>query len=397
MGAVPLPDQPASLPDYRGGSIVNLMTSVVQAVGGEPCPFYPPLRLLPAERMRDARNLVLLVVDGLGYHHLTGAPGGEVLRQHLVGPMTSVFPTTTATAITTFLTGVAPQQHALTGWFMYFRELGTVMAVLPFRPRHGGESLGKSGVAAAEIFAQASVFNRLPCDCYVLIPEHIADSDFNTVHCAGAQRRRYTTLRQFFKQVRQVLRESDRRKYVYAYWPELDSLAHSHGVASPEVASHLGQLDAGFAGLLQDIRGTETALVVTADHGVIDCDRGRLIELEQHPRLRDTLLLPLCGERRIAYCYVHPRREGEFEAYAHEHLRHAAHLFRSEDLASAGYFGLGPADPRLLERIGHYALLMRENCTVKDWVLGEHRHTHIGSHGGLSDAELYVPLVYAEA
>jgi hypothetical protein len=396
MEAVPLSNQPVPLPDYRGGSIVNLMSSVAQAMGGEPCPFYPPLLLLPPARLEGARNLVLFVVDGLGYRHLTGALPGGALRQHLLGPITSVFPTTTATAITTFLTGVAPQQHALTGWFMYFRELGTVMAVLPFRARHGGESLGKGGVDPARIFGHASLFSRLPCDSYVVVPEHIADSDFNAAHCAGAERRRYTTLRQFFKQVRQVLRENDRRKYIYAYWPELDSLAHTHGVKSQEVASHLGQLDTGFAGLLQDIRGTETALVLTADHGVIDCDPQRLIHLEEHPKLSDTLLLPLCGERRLAYCYLSPRREAEFEAYVREHLQDAVHLFPSEDLASAGYFGLGPPDSRLLARIGHYALLMRENCTIKDWILGERRHTHIGSHGGLSDAELYVPLVYTE-
>jgi hypothetical protein len=394
---VQVPLQSDSLPDYRGGSIVNLMASVAEALGGEPSAIYPPLRSLPPERLRDARNIVLMVLDGLGHRHLTAAAAGDALRRRLIGPITSVFPTTTATAITTFLTGTAPQQHALTGWFMYFREVGTVMAVLPFRARHGGEPLGKAGVQAAKIFGHDSLFSRLPCDSYVVVPERIADSDFNVAHCVGAQRRRYTTLKQFFKRVRETLHESARRKYVYAYWPELDSLAHVRGIRSPEVAGHLGQLDTAFAGFLDDIRGTETAVIATADHGIIDCDSHRLIELEQHPDLGRTLMLPLCGERRIAYCYVQPRREEAFEAYVHERLGDAAQMLRSEDSVAAGYFGLGTPDPRLLDRIGHYTLLMRNGCTIKDWVLGEERHSHIGSHGGLSEAELYVPLILAEA
>ncbi len=49
----------------------------------------------------------------------------------IVNLMASIFPATTATAVTTFLTGTAPQQHGITGWFMYLRE----PAALPYRPR----------------------------------------------------------------------------------------------------------------------------------------------------------------------------------------------------------------------------------------------------------------------
>jgi hypothetical protein len=113
-----------TLPDYGGGSLVNLMSSISTALGGGSP--YPPLAALPPASLAGARHLVLLVVDGLGHDFLSGRDGA--LRRHLRGPLTSVFPSTTASAIPTFLTGLAPQQHGLTGWNMYFREIGAVVA-----------------------------------------------------------------------------------------------------------------------------------------------------------------------------------------------------------------------------------------------------------------------------
>ena len=52
---------------------------------------------------------------------------------------TAANPPTTSAAITTFATGLAPQQHAVTGWFMHLKELGAVSTILPVvqdPPRH---------------------------------------------------------------------------------------------------------------------------------------------------------------------------------------------------------------------------------------------------------------------
>ncbi|HZD42578.1 MAG TPA: hypothetical protein VE134_00830, partial [Methanomicrobiales archaeon] len=81
------------LPDYRGGSIVNLMASIVRARGGGSD--HTPLRLLPSEELAEATNLLLLIVDGLGARYLQRvSPDGPIAR-NLRGVITSVFPPTT--------------------------------------------------------------------------------------------------------------------------------------------------------------------------------------------------------------------------------------------------------------------------------------------------------------
>jgi hypothetical protein len=169
------------------------------------------------------------------------------------------------------------------------------------------------------------------------------------------------------------------RNYIYAYWPELDRLAHQHGIASHEAVAHLAEIDAAFGDFRARIGGTSTAVIVTADHGFIDARPDQAIELDAHPQFARTLLLPLCGESRAAYCYVHAKQRAQFVDYVGAHLEEYADLKDSEHLLEAGYFGLGPPHARLHERIGDYTLIMKDRAVIKDWLPGESRHVHIGT------------------
>lgn len=382
------------LPAYKDGSIVNLMSSIQAALGVE-CPAYAPLPQLEPDHLGAAGDIVFIVIDGLGYHYLR-QQAASTLRQHVVARITSVFPSTTASAVTTFFTGTAPQQHGITGWFMYFKELGAVVAPLPFRARAGGASLNTWGVAASRLFDRSSVFEQLVARCYIVLPQHICDSEYTVAHSGPAERRAYGSLTQCFQCIEEILRTSDERKYIYAYSPELDNIAHTHGIGSTEVAAHFEQLDAQVTSFLKAIEGSGTTVVITGDHGLIDSAPDKLIRLEDHPELTDALVLPLCGEPRVAFCYVHPHKQQQFESYVRDELGEYAMAVTSQELFDEGFFGVGEPNQRLLDRIGHYALIMKDRYVIKDWVLGERRYVHVGVHGGVSEEEMYVPLVIVE-
>ena len=385
------------LPDYEQGSIVNLMRSIAIAFGAESdVDHYRPLPLARPERFVACRKVVLLVIDGLGYEYLRETVAGGALAEHLRGPITSVFPSTTATAITTFLTGCAPQQHALTGWYMWFREIGAVAAPLPFTTRAGGVPLASTGVDAARLFASRPIADRLQTRCFIVQRRDLVDSSYTNAFRGGAEVRGYRSLQGLFDIVRDIARRED-ECFVYAYWPQLDAMSHGLGADHHRTRAHLAEIDARFAGFLEAIRGTGTAVVLTADHGFVDTTPDSRLDLGGHPRLADTLVLPLCGEGRVAYCYVHPDRRDVFEAYVAEELGGYCEAVDRETLLAGAYFGLGAPHPCLAERIGHYALLMRDNYVLRDRLMGEgERPVHVGVHGGTSRAEMLVPLVTAE-
>ncbi len=382
------------LPDYHSGSIVNLMASLQSGLGGRESA-YAPLELLPSERVSGHRQVLLWVVDGLGLRHLRAHPQAACLNSHLAGGVTSVFPPTTAAAITSFLTGDAPQQHGLTGWHMYFRELGSVLAVLPGRPRYGGTGLGAAGIDVRRLLDTEPFSERIERPAYTVSPAYLADSDFSLAHLGTAQMVPYQDLDDLVRRCSALLCQPG-AKYLYTYWPELDSLGHRYGIWSEPVREHLLELDRAFAALLDAIQGTDTLVVVCADHGQIDVPAGQRIDLNDHPVLGECLALPLCGELRAAYCYLRPGRERTFDDYIRETFAGIAETRPSAELIESGWFGVGTPHPRLIERIGDRVLLLNEGYLLKDRLPQERCFEVIGVHGGISEDELWVPLVLAE-
>ena len=383
------------LPDYAGGSIVNLIASLAGTLGVGDWPERPLSNRSFTDLLEGGERIVLLVVDGMGQAQLAGAAWRGALRDHARGTLTSVFPSTTATAITTLMTGLPPSQHGLTGWHMYFPQIDAVAAVLPFRTRSPELPLATLGLDPAEIFDHAALFDRLPVPSFALGPVRIVNSEYNRAHTGSAQRIGYTSPEHLFQALLNCLRVHTGPCFVYAYFADFDSTAHEHGVSSAQAQRVLQQLDNALGGFLASAAGLDATVVVTADHGFIDSPPERMIQLDDHPVLQETLRLPLCGERRTPYCYVKAERAGEFEAYVAERLAEQVWLFRSDTLIERGWFGPGTPHPALRERVGDYTLVARNDWTIKDWMPGEQRHRHIGVHGGVSEHEMIVPLVIA--
>ena len=113
--------------------------------------------------------------------------------------------------------------------------------------------------------------------------------------------------------------------------------------------------------------------------------------LELPPALASMLRFPLCGERRVVYCYVH--EPDSFLKKAQDWLGGRAEVRGSDELVAEGWFGPGVPHPRFAERVGDVVFLMNGHYTVKDWTPGEARHLHIGNHGGPSADEMMIPLI----
>lgn len=381
------------LPNYRDGSIVNLMQSILAGLdapgaGG----VHGHLADLGPEEIADARHVVLLVVDGLGKAQLESGPA-PALRSFLRGTMTSVFPSTTATAVTTFLTGLAPIEHAVTGWFMWFRGLDSVIAPLPFTTRTGSADLTGLGVAPADVFIGPSVFERVRADCHSVQPAHLVDSAYSKTHTRGADPRGFKQLDGLVDAVVDIVRNAARRTYVSAYWPVLDTLSHEFGSSSSRARRHLARIDRCFERLSAALAGSGTLLVATADHGFVDIRPESRLDAGSMPGLTSMLSRPLCGEPRVAYCYVRPACHADFVQRAADGLAGTARVVESASMIADGWFGLADPHPRLLERTGDYALVMREDYAIRDRVKGEKPFRHVGVHGGISREEMEVPLV----
>lgn len=382
------------VPDYQGAGLANLVQSIGQGLGLPPHPDYPHAELLPPARVAAARQVMLLVVDGLGSVFLERHPD-SFLARHAIGGLTSVFPTTTATAVTSLATGVGAQQHAITGWFVWLRELGLTSVILPYRVR-GGERDAVPALPPEAVIGAPSLHARLAVERAWVSESAIVDSAYSRALAAATPRVGYRDLSGLFERLLDLAGGQMPPRYVHAYWAGLDACAHRHGTDHAETRALFAELDAGIAALASALAGSGTLLLVTADHGFIDTAPEHHLSLDGYPELRRLLALPLSGEPRAAYAHVRAGQAAAFERRVADELGDWCELHPAHEIIEAGWFGRGRPHPALADRIGDYLLLMKDHRVIRDPLPGEAPFFFAGIHGGLTEAELRVPLVAIE-
>ena len=383
-------------PNYEDGSIINLVSSITHAFGNHTIT-HKPLPLINSEFLSKKKNVILIVIDGLGYNFIKDQET-TFLSNNLFGKCTSVFPSTTATAITSYLTGMSPAQHAVTGWFVYLKELGTISAILPFKPRYGGEIFSKSDIYAKDIFKQSTIFENLNRKSYMLSNDYIINSDYTKFYSKGSTAVAYEkeNIDNFFANLMTLVQDIPEEKFVYAYWPTFDTRAHKNGIHSTKCRDHYKKISRSLENFIFAISRSDTAVIISADHGLVDSTKDDLIDLDQHPRMKELLVMPLSGDPRAAYCFIKQGMADQFEEYVQDHLSDKCLIYKSSQFVNDQMFGLDEPDPRLWDRIGDYILLPKNNYVIKDTVLGENPHHYIGHHGGLSEDEMHVPVIVIE-
>ncbi|MFW9801821.1 MAG: alkaline phosphatase family protein [Candidatus Thorarchaeota archaeon] len=376
-------------PNYSGRGITNLMSSIASAVGTESP--YPKISESWLSGIEESKNIVLIAVDGLGYDYLMKNGKDIALASSVKGPLTSVFPPSTGSAITTFITGLPPQQHAVTGWYVFLKEYGMMSRILPFTSVVDWNVLDTD---IANVVNVESLFWEIERERIVVAGKQIVDSTFSLYTIGlSAKRIAYEGLQSFFTGVEEAISSYEKASYIYAYWPELDSIAHILGIESKEAREHLQEFDQALKEFVERIEGTDTTLIITSDHGLHDVNPDGLILTGDHPELVESLTLPLCGDTRSAYCYVRPSRIRRFEDYINSEFEHACTVHKSEDLVKDNWFGLYEENPRLSGRVGDYTLIFNDGYAVLNSFPGQEAPSLIGHHGGTSSEEMNVPLI----
>jgi len=358
-------------PDYEKGSIVNLMSSIAAALGGKSR--YEHLGILSPEELSRSTNVVLFVIDGMGYNYLARNGRGSVLRKNLRGKITSVFPTNTAVCGTTFLTGAAPQQHAVSGWFVLDGKFADLSAAIKTNSKNA-----------------SPISDGLLARSYLLFQKETAAKAYVKLAVGKGKLISYETFDELCKRIKGIIRAGTERKFIFAHWPGFDDLSHIHGPKSKYLQSHFKELDRKLGAFLKSIEGSNTTLIVTADHGQVETNAQR-IEPGKHPELMGTLVIPPFGDPRVAFCKVKPSKKKEFERYVTSKLGKYCTLHKCKDLVEQGYFGQFKPSRVLPERIGNYALITKGKYTV--WAeTNKTGKPNKGEHGGTSDDEMFVPL-----
>ena len=387
------------LPDYDGGSIVNVAASILDAFGVESPS--PPLRpnLLPAGGLAGSGGTVLLVLDALGAAQLDAAlatgriPQLARLIERAPGGLqriTSIFPSTTTAALNSLATACSPSQHGILGHMLWFEEIGAVVNMLTLCPIGSNQPIPEDMVRRVSTIYQRLAAAHVPST--LISDDAFTGTAFTNILAEGARYAGYHGLSQISYQLELALRAARKPGFYSLYWPLIDTLSHYHGpdhVGTPSEAclTEMEFVDLMVGKVAEVCTRWGCTLAVIADHGQARLQPECAVELSRH--LSACLSHPPCGARRAPYLAgVDVAR-----IHADPGLKDAIQLaISTEDAVHAGWFG-GPCDG-LVSRLGDTILLASEGVQfLHDY--GRGTFAHSGSHSGMSRHEMLVPLIVA--
>lgn len=398
------------VPAYEGRSLPNVATSVVLALGGEPSgAALPPLAapLDPFAGRRAEGPVLLLVIDGLGYERLrerAGRDGGDTARAwlELSRPITTVFPTTTTSALTSLSTATSPSRHGIVGYRQFLPRFGSVVDVLRMSPLGVATDDALVGPAwtPQDVVGAPTIFRDGAPGTVAVSRDRFEGRGFTRILYDGAAYERYAVWSDLAGTLVRLLGRSPPPPLAVAYWDELDTVEHLQGPASAAVdleIDRLGTLLDFVARELGPVAARRTTVLVTADHGLVPADPAVQLAVEGEPEIAGRLARPPTGDRRVGLLQA---QEGETEALVDalvHRLPKGTRILRSEEAVRAGLFGPPPYHPELRARVGDLVVLVPSPAGLTYRPPGRlpmHR-VLLGAHGGLEPAELVVPLVSA--
>ncbi len=401
----------AVVPDYEGGSLLNVPPTVGTLLGIDDGWAAPPLGARHALAGERAERVVVLVLDGVGWNRYRAQMArddgglGELLGSYAgrESDLTSVSPATTSVATTCLAgNGAAPAESGMLGYSQRLPRLGVVANMLFWRPMWSAGArtgeLERWGLEPEAFLPTPSIFQTLAAGGAgnaVFLPRPLASTPLSRLQMRGADVHDTVNFVDALEQLGSWLTDtSGRRGYAYVYLPDFDTLSHRDGPEAPA----WGPLFASVTGALERFlrhlgpaarRGTR--LLVTADHGHVHTPREARRTWQHLTTLEPLQALRPGGEARHLYLYARAGAAGELREAAAAALGDAFTVLAGHEALDGGLYG----DPSRLHpeaevRLGDVVVLARGGASVWD---DEHDAVLLGMHGALESDEMRVPLL----
>jgi len=375
-------------PTYDASGLAGVLPAVVRSLGvaeprGEADGPRDLLDLLPARRS------IVVLIDGLGYDLLRQRGGHAPFLRGLLPSayrLCAGFPSTTATSMGTFGTGLPPGAHGLVGYEV----------LVPGEDRLLNELSWDNGPDPRLWQPIQTVFERAAADGVEVTRIGPGFFDGSGLTNAALRGGTFTAAHSLEARVDSALTavRASKRALVYLYWGELDKVGHVHGCQSWEWGDELELIDRSLARLVAGVP-PDTSVHITADHGMVDAPHALRIDLAHDDELA-LGVRHVGGEFRSLQLYCEPGATPDVLATWHERMDARAWVLSRDEAVAHGLFGA--VSERVLPRIGDIVVAMRDNFAIVDSRTARPELLALlGLHGSLTPEEMAIPLFQVAA
>jgi hypothetical protein len=389
----------AVLPDYGGYSIDAIPNLIGHAFGLDSGTSV----LSEAIELAPYDCVIFVILDGLGYQKACSLfdefPDLALRRlgqQGVFLPITSVFPSTTVTALTTCSTGLTPRAHGMIGYRLYLRETGSITNMIRFSllGNGKGDSALGAGLDLEALLPGPTIYERLHergIISHTLLPRQISGSGLSRILYRGCTYLHpVVTLGDMLATTREIIGRTNGRVFLTLYWPTLDSVAHTRGPESDAYIAEARTIDAAIGRELAG-RVRNALLIVCSDHGFVSMSPADYLRLSDLSDLDRATLLPPVGEPRASYLFLRDAAHAQAQDRHPRIFAEGLVCLRADTALELGLLGTGETHPEVPHRLGDLVVVSTGDSGIyypyPDAVLLR------GMHGGLTEAEMLVPLI----
>jgi hypothetical protein len=355
-------------PAYGGPSLERVVPALVRR---EPPAWMP-------EPVREAEAVVLLVLDGLGWSAVESYRSRLPVMGAMTGrSITTVVPSTTASALTSLATGLTPAEHGVMGFRM--RVDNAMLNVLRWQVPYGHRPPDPFVVQRHTAFLGRSV--------PVVTKREFRKTGFTEAHLRGGAFHGWSALSTLVEHCRRLVGNGER--FVYAYYPGIDAVAHELGLSDGYFAEELRFAD-DLVGRLLEALPERAAVVVTADHGQVDVGPNGWVSIAA----LEEMVAQQGGDGRFRYLYAKRGSAAALLEAARDEVGGQAWVMSRDQLFEEGWFGPGSATASVRRRVGDVVLAARDPVAFVDPAMPNEPRL-LGAHGSVTPDEMEVPLLAA--
>ncbi|MFW5799645.1 MAG: alkaline phosphatase family protein [Spirochaetota bacterium] len=383
-------------PDYDN-CIVNLISTILNAYNVQTN--HNPLRQLNLNELKSKRNIVLMIFDGMGYDILKRHtdPNNSFIRSKLIDKINTVYPSTTASVITSIYTGKTPLEHGVLGWTLYYKEYFRLINILPCIDYMSGEYININSINPYKPFNlhKESIFTKIKENSpdvsqYIITENKIIDSHYNKLISEDAKMRGYSITDSLYEELRKTIKENDAKKFILTYASEPDALIHLQNTGSDWVKDYINEMDKQIRMLVDKVKGTDTLIFITADHGLIDIDK--YYYNDEDEEFYNCIVLPAFPEQRFSSFFVKNHKRALFEKYIKNYENDFMFMNRDE-FWKKELLGRGKKHPKIDDFIGDYLAIAIGDKGIGNFYKSGRTHEFKAHHAGLTEQEMLIPLI----
>ena len=372
------------MPDYDN-CCVNIICSIQKHFGITPQ--HKTLASVDNELKKDYKNIVVLLLDGLGQKILQDVlPSSCFLRKNFIQEMSAVYPSSTVPATVSIKTGLNPAEHGWWGHFLFFKRLGQTINVYTNNDAFSRKQVSKPDVAHYEMpylnFLDQISEKNPDLHAYTVCPAQARDNfGVSQVICNDL-----TDMSEYVT----TLCNLDGKRLIYAYYDHPDADLHKYGYGSPEVSKILNDINYQVEDLCQ--KCPDTLFLITADHG--QTILGEVRDIALYPDFSDTLhMMPTGCSRAMSFVVKHDRHK-EFKKLFKKYFSDKFVLFSKQEIKENNLLGPGEWHTELDNLLGDYLMCATSDCSLcYSTIYGSPAPEPRGIHGGLTIEEMRVPLI----